>query len=434
MNKLLIALFVFFFSLHAAFSQDTSLIRSRLEQSPILKKHIFGFGLYDLDRHQFLFGTNEDKHFTPASNTKIFTLFTVLQNLNDSIPALHYIEKGDSLLFWGTGDPTFLHPNLGTRKVYDFLVATDKKLFYVGDMSADEPFYRMGWAMEDYDEYYQPEIATFPIYGNVATFRNIRSELYVFPERFQDDIAGNETTTSRFRIRRKWDDNTFLLSNANIPNRYVSQKPFKYSDKLFVELLQDTLHKQVEIISYPRPVKLDTLYSAATRDVLREMMLTSDNFLAEQLMMVVALNRYNAFLTARLRKDMTAFFQTYLMDKIDLYDGSGLSPYNKVTPRALVDLLLMIRREVSEVDDLHYLFATGGLEGTLKNTYQLDSGVPFVWAKTGTLKGVYCQSGYMQTRSGRNFVFSFLHNNFMGTPKTVRQEVAGIITFIRKNF
>src|SRR5690606_3457253 len=204
----------------------------------------------------------------------------------------------------------------GTRKVYDFLVATDKKLFYVGDMSADEPFYRMGWAMEDYDEYYQPEIATFPIYGNVATFRNIRSELYVFPERFQDDIAGNETTTSRFRIRRKWDDNTFLLSNANIPNRYVSQKPFKYSDKLFVELLQDTLHKQVEIISYPRPVKLDTLYSAATRDVLREMMLSSDNFLAEQLMMVVALNRYNAFLTARLRKDMTAFFQTYLMDKI----------------------------------------------------------------------------------------------------------------------
>src|SRR5690606_24266518 len=245
MNKLLIALFVFFFSLHAAFSQDTSLIRSRLEQSPILKKHIFGFGLYDLDRHQFLFGTNEDKHFTPASNTKIFTLFTVLQNLNDSIPALHYIEKGDSLLFWGTGDPTFLHPNLGTRKVYDFLVATDKKLFYVGDMSADEPFYRMGWAMEDYDEYYQPEIATFPIYGNVATFRNIRSELYVFPERFQDDIVGDETTTSRFRIRRKWDDNTFLLSNANIPNRYVSQKPFKYSDKLFVELLQDTLHKQV---------------------------------------------------------------------------------------------------------------------------------------------------------------------------------------------
>ncbi|MBD1425308.1 D-alanyl-D-alanine carboxypeptidase/D-alanyl-D-alanine-endopeptidase [Sphingobacterium arenae] len=434
MTKLLLVLSIFFFSTYITFSQDTSLISSRLYQSPIFKDHIFGFSLYDMDQHQFLLGTNEDKYFTPASNTKIFTLFTALKNLEDSIPALHYIEKGDSLLFWGTGDPTFLHPKLDTRKVYNFLAETDKKLFYVGDLTADEPFYRMGWAMEDYDEYYQPEITAFPIYGNVATFRSVGHKLRVSPARFQVDIASDGVATDRFWIRRDWNDNTFLINNTNIPNSYITQKPFKYSDKLFVQLLQDTLHKQVNFISYPKPIKVDTLYSAVTRDVLREMMLTSDNFLAEQLMMVVALNRYHAFLTARLRKDMATFYPAYLMDKIDLYDGSGLSPYNKVTPRALVDLLLMIAREVNDVDELHYLFAAGGLEGTLRNTYQLDGGMPFVWAKTGTLKGVYCQSGYIQARSGRNLAFSFLHNNFIGSPMPVRQEVSRIITFIRKNF
>src|SRR5690606_23970461 len=167
MTKLLLVLSIFFFSTYITFSQDTSLISSRLYQSPIFKDHIFGFSLYDMDQHQFLLGVNEDKHFTPASNTKIFTLFTALKNIGDSIPALHYIEKGDSLLFWGTGDPTFLHPKLDVGTVYNFLSATDKKLFYVGGIPTEEPFYRMGWAMEDAEKYYQPAITGFPIYGNL---------------------------------------------------------------------------------------------------------------------------------------------------------------------------------------------------------------------------------------------------------------------------
>ena len=433
MNKWLISFFIFL-SMMPCMAQDMCLIKKELYQSAVLNNHVFGFSLYDIDHNRFLLGHQEDKHFTPASNTKIFTLFTALQNLGDTIPALHYIERGDSLIFWSTGDPTFLHPKLDVGKAYHFLASSAKKLYYAADVVETEPFYRMGWAMEDYDAYYQPEVSTFPIYGNVATFREEGNKLRIFPARFQTSIAVGDTGGNKFEVRRSWTSNTFLQNGHRVPKNYVTQKPFRYTDTLFKELLQDTLRKAIEIISYSKPTEVDTLFGAATRDVLREMMLVSDNFLAEQLLMVVANHRYGTFNTVRLRKDMAAAFHAALTDQIDLYDGSGLSPYNKVTPRSIVELLLMIAGEVPDVQALRYLFAAGGREGTLKNTYQLDRGVPFVWAKTGTLKGVYCLSGYIQTRSGRHLAFSFLHNNFVGPASPVRQEVARIITAIRKNY
>src|SRR5688500_9230324 len=71
-----------------------------------------GFALYDLDKDRMIFEQPSDKYFTPASNTKLFTLYTCLNMLVDSIPGLRYIERNDSLIFWGTGDPSLLHTTL----------------------------------------------------------------------------------------------------------------------------------------------------------------------------------------------------------------------------------------------------------------------------------------------------------------------------------
>ena len=88
-----------------------------------------GVALYDMGEDKMIFQQNAERYFTPASNTKLYTFFSSLKTLGDSIPSLKYIQKGDSLIFWGTGDPSFLHPDLKSTKTYDFLKNRKEKVF-----------------------------------------------------------------------------------------------------------------------------------------------------------------------------------------------------------------------------------------------------------------------------------------------------------------
>src|ERR1700677_4005798 len=73
-------------------------IRKLFKHSVILNNHFTGFALYDLDDKKMIYELNDDKYFTPASNTKLYTFYTCLRMLHDSIPALKYVIRGDSLI------------------------------------------------------------------------------------------------------------------------------------------------------------------------------------------------------------------------------------------------------------------------------------------------------------------------------------------------
>ena len=105
-------------------------IKKLFKHSHIVNDHFTGFALYDMDDKRMIYELNSDKYFTPASNTKLFTFYTCLKMLGDSIPALKYTTRNDSLIFWGTGDPSFLHTGLKATKGYNFLKRSDKKLFF----------------------------------------------------------------------------------------------------------------------------------------------------------------------------------------------------------------------------------------------------------------------------------------------------------------
>lgn len=431
-----VTLFVLFSLVGVSFvkAQDFSFLEEQFAKSSILPKHHFGFSLYDLDSNKFVFGKQENQHFIPASNTKVFTLFTSLKTIGDSIPGIQYVERGDSLIFWGTGDPTFLHPKLDTRIVYDFLRFSAKKLFYV-PQPASEPAYREGWAIEDYAYDYQPEVATFPIYGNLVRFKAKGKGVIAVPAYFDRMIGISKRSGKYFTVKRALNSNQFEMTNLNVPSGYRSSKPFIWSDSLFVQLLQDTLHREVETLAaYNKPMDIRTLYSAPRNHVLREMMLPSDNFLAEHLTMVASDIRYDGFYTDSLRSEIYNEYYSRFLDSIELRDGSGLSTYNRVSPRSLIQVLLAIKDLIPDENQRYLYFPTGGIDGTLKNAYALDRGVPFVWAKTGTIHAVHCQSGYIVTREGRHYAFSFLNNNFMTSTSNIRKEMVRIMTFIRQNY
>ena len=94
----------------------------------------------------------------------------------------------------------------------------------------------------------------------------------------------------------------------------------------------------------------------------------------------------------------------------DLADGSGMSVYNRLSPRALVSLLLYASNQPWGAAYRESL-PIGGVDGTLEKRF---IGTPLegrIFAKTGTLSGVNALSGYMIADSGRMLAFSVIAND-----------------------
>lgn len=410
-------------------------ISKLFKSSNINQNHFTGFALYNQNRNKMIFAQNEDKYFTPASNTKLFTFYTSLQLLGDSIPGLRYLEKGDSLIFWGTGDPSFLHSVLKSTKAYELLKQSSKKLFYA-DTNYPGNFYGEGWPYSDYNDYYQAEINGLPVEDNLVKFQiDAQRNLQVKPAYFQSKLAIDTTFhPQNYAIKRALFENKFVFPAGTVPSKFRQEIPWKTSSQLTIALLQDTLKKQVELTNMVMPATAKTLYSISADSVYKYMLLPSDNFIAEQLLLVCS-SKLGGNLSTQSAIDFSKkHFLKDLPDEPQWADGSGLSRQNLFTPRTMIALLQKIQIKVNNNQKLHSLLPAGGISGTLRNAYKTDGGVPFVWGKTGSLSNIYNQSGYLVTRKGKQLIFSYMNSNFISPTAAIRGEMARIITEIHNRF
>lgn len=100
-------------------------------------------------------------------------------------------------------------------------------------------------------------------------------------------------------------------------------------------------------------------------------------------------------------------------ESYDFSDGSGMSTYNRITPRATVGLLAWIARQPWGAAWRETL-PVAGRDGTLRNRFKGTLLEGRLFAKTGSLNAARAVSGYMVTRSGRTLIFSALANDMTG--------------------
>ena len=93
-----------------------------------------------------------------------------------------------------------------------------------------------------------------------------------------------------------------------------------------------------------------------------------------------------------------------------LYDGSGMSPMDQITPRALTHLLAFASHQ-SWGDAWRETLPVAGVDGTLDHRFADTALKGKMWAKTGTLSEANALSGYVAAASGRTVAFSILVNN-----------------------
>ena len=410
-------------------------IRRLLKKSEVLKDHFTGFALYDLDKRKPAGEQLSHKYFTPASNTKLFTFYAGLKLLKDSIPGLQYITKGDSLIFWATGDPVFLHPDFKEQRVLAFLQQSGKKLYWAkGRYEGD--FYGTGWSYDDYNEYYQPEISELPVYGNIIRLEAKDGKLISSPPLpsaglFQL-VTDSLITAKRFSIRRELDKNIFHQPQIPLAPNYKQEIPFKANEPTVDSILRAVLPNYQGIVSMQKPANTRKIYSAASDTVFRRMLQPSDNFMAEQLLLTYAAENDIPMNTRAVIDFVTKNHLADLPDKPQWADGSGLSRQDLFTPATMIRLCEKIYDEVNDETRLFSLLPQGGKTGTLRNYFKSET--PFLFAKTGTLSNVHNLSGYLKTKKGKTLIFSFMHNNYVRPTAEIRKEMERILTLIHERY
>jgi D-alanyl-D-alanine carboxypeptidase/D-alanyl-D-alanine-endopeptidase (penicillin-binding protein 4) len=445
-----------------------------------------GISIYEPAANKYWFNYQGDKYFVPASNTKIPTCYAAMKYLGDSLVGLKYgipEEKWwneNVIVIDASGDPTFLHQDFKRQPVFDFL--SDKIFFQKkkpGFLVKNNKVERWGsgWSWNDYEADYMAERSTMPIFGNVVNVKLLDTSLRKIPAtdypwipkyqlftsgvNFFDSLLNNPRRPSppisksetkdvnpKIVIKRNIAYNSFSIQNSfsGFKNQII---PFVTSDwSVAITILMDTLKSKLALVdkvnktdeyiwesddsdfSHFHIKKWYSIYSQPTDSLLKPMMHRSDNFFAEQSLLMVSNEMLGVMNDEKIIDTLLKTDFKDLPQKPRWVDGSGLSRYNLFTPQDFVFILNKMKNEFG-MERIKIILPTGG-EGTISNYYKADSN--YIYAKTGSLSGVVSLSGYLYTKKNKLLVFSILVNNQQGSATDVRKAVEKFIKGVRNKY
>jgi D-alanyl-D-alanine carboxypeptidase/D-alanyl-D-alanine-endopeptidase (penicillin-binding protein 4) len=125
------------------------------------------------------------------------------------------------------------------------------------------------------------------------------------------------------------------------------------------------------------------------------------------------------------------------LTNVSFADGSGLSPYNRVTAKMLVEVMQAAQRPTEKrMNSLRGLLMIAGRTGTLSTRFgRFDTAasrcaIGYAWAKSGTIGGVITLTGYAKAKDGRLKAFAFLVNNTAAGSSTTRDALDGLVATV----
>ena len=182
--------------------------------------------------------------------------------------------------------------------------------------------------------------------------------------------------------------------------------------------------------AYPKGKKKSTQFgvvkSAKIAEIVRKMNYKSVNILAENLLQ-------NSYKYSGSKMSLEDWAVDYLKSKLGvntvgmkLFDGSGLSHFNAVSSKQLVELL--IRRKENKT--FKAPLPTAGVLGTVRSFLKNSTLNGNVKCKSGSMTGVKSYAGYVSNTSGKNFAFAIIVNDPDGSNSDVSKKIEALMNHI----
>ncbi len=444
-------------------SQKLQIAFTQFEKDPQLANAISSLYVIDAKTGNIVFEKNARVGLAPASTQKIITSVTAFELLKkdfryetilQAVGEIRDTVLQGNLFIKGNGDPTFGSNRYSNTKSYQVLNAFVNAVQQKGIKQITKPLsfnvrtypYQAipdGWIMQDIGNYYgaaahvlnwkenQFDIVLNSVEGKEGavsvvspTNKTFINELKAGPKGSGDNAYCYLPTQGNIWVLKgsiPVGEQKFTIAAAdNEPAKtMLSDLSFSIKQKgIKTNGMQDykteLTKPYTEIIDEKQFINLYTHYSPTLDSIIYWFNKKSINLYGEALLKTMGSKaKANADSGVAVVK---SFWTTKNIDKneLNIFDGSGLSPLNRVTTHAQVEIL-----KYAATKDWYKYFL---------ESLPLYNGMTM---KSGTISNVKGFCGYHNAKDGNSYVFSFLVNNYNGKSSEVTSKMFKVLDVLK---
>lgn len=390
--------------------------------------------VYDLDDDTLLYAHRPDKLVRPASVQKIVTSVVAVDKLGDGYTIdteLFIKENGESrnLYVKGRMDPLFgvddmvkMASSVPGGCVVDTLFADCSFM--------DSLYWGSGWIWDDNPYGFQPYLSPLMVCGGAVEVvvspasKGEAPHYTVTPESsfysVVNEARSGDPSFGKLTILRDWlEDCNLIRIRGNCTKLYKEKINMYKSADFFLALLAEKLDSvgvEVKVVSLgcaPDDAERIHLVRRPVVDVVDEALMESDNLCAEALVYHLAAMGNELPLSMDEGCEVLRGFlnrEAGGCNGFSVADGSGLSVYDYISARHLINTLQYAYKDSTLFDVIYSRLPMSGVSGTMKNRTKEGVAYKKVRAKTGTVKGVCTLAGYAHAANGHLCAFVILNN------------------------
>lgn len=447
--KRVLLLLLILLSIHTINAQPLSQRLDALLQEELLKTSEVGIAVFDLTTGESLYRYQDEKLYRPASIEKIITSVTALAQLGADYTmdtSLRYTGKIENdtlkgnLYLVGGFDPEFMEEDLDrlveALQSYGIRFITDTIAADISMM--DSVYWGPGWSWDDTPYSFQPYLSPLMLNRGCVDVSVSPAQKDSLPEvtctPASDYYTVNNRGVSRnpqagkLKITRNWLTNGNIITISGAVSRPYTETLNLYTSKdfffhTFINRLQGrgigaSAYTYADCPSVGDSIT--TLYTIQRpiKEVLKRALKKSDNLCAESMFCHLAAKRsLHKRVTWEDGSDaINAFMKTTLgfnPDNYKIVDGSGVSLYNYISPRLLLEYLKYAYYHRDIFLPLYESLPIAGIDGTLQNRMKQTKAYANVHAKTGSVTGVSSLAGYVKADNGHQLAFVIINQNVL---------------------
>ncbi len=401
-----------------------------------------------------IFSHNSSTLLGPASCTKLITTAAAFEAWGPQHGMkTQLLRTGEDLILLGTGDPGLGDTKIAAAHDEDITAPFDafaKRLQALGvkqvrhllidDRALDQQFVHPNWPADQRLAWYQAPVGALNFNVNCLDWRPLATSKGVGIDLIPDNtyvsvsIAAKLGKEQKVWLWRPAESNQFQMRGTVAGSAREAESVTIVDPGMWTgTILRDRLARAginvsgtVKRIDTPGTIRAELIAEHETKliDVINRANRNSINMMAETL--CKRLGHASTQQTGTWESGIAAIHAWAKKigvseNLIDMDDGSGLSPKNRIAAEAFTHILAHVAaRPDGElfIDSL----AAPGEDGTLQRRFKGMACAKFVHAKTGHIKGVSSLSGYVQAGQ-RRFAFSILCNKYVGNVNPLQDQM-----------